>query len=134
MGLPLAWLLVRLMPFRFWSTWLGEAAPGEADPPATPETQAAYDVGWAVRTTNRTVGGRYTCLMQAMAAQWMLSRRHVPTSLVLGTLTERGEDNQLVIKAHAWLKVNGRTVLGDTGERFTAVSSYVRRHPQPVED
>jgi hypothetical protein len=32
------------------------------------------DIRWAIDAINRTVGGRFTCLMQAMAGKVMLNR------------------------------------------------------------
>ncbi len=133
--LPLAWLMVRAVPFRFWHTLLGEATCGESED-ATHRSAArhqdditAKEISWAINAVNRRLGDVYTCLMKAMAAQWMLNRRHISSTLVLGTCTERGVDGKLVIKAHAWLRVEGSTVLGQHAGNFTAVSSYVKLLP-----
>lgn len=125
--LPLAWLLVRGLPFRWWSPRLGAPVPGEATPSGT-DDERARDIAWAVMAINRRVGGRFTCLMLAMAAQWMLNHRRISSSLVLGTRTEHGEDRHLIIKAHAWLRVGSQLVVGHHGGQFTAVSSFVRRY------
>lgn len=129
--LALAWLLVRALPFRFWSHWLGEPAPGEANPTSAGSNARAGDTCWAVIAINTRLGGRFTCLMLAMAAHWMLSRRRISSSLVLGTLTEQDADKRLAIKAHAWLRVGGQVVLGNHDGRYTAISSFIRSHCQP---
>ncbi len=130
--LPFAWLMVRTIPFRYWHTQLGKASSGEVDGAVRRDASRQHDgttakeISWAINAVNRRMGDAYTCLMKAMAAQWMLNRRHIASSLVLGTCTERGADGKLVIKAHAWLRVEGETVLGQHDGSFAAVSSYVK--------
>jgi hypothetical protein len=125
-GLAVSWCLVRGLPFRFWARWLGEQQPGERHATMATVDQPVREICWAVKAINRGVGGRFTCLMLAAAAQWMLSRRHIPCSLVLGTRTEKDGDNRLAIKAHAWLMVGPHILLGEHGGRYTAVSSFIR--------
>lgn len=128
--LPAAWFLVRAVPFRWWSSWLGTSAQGEADPADARFDTRARDIAWAVKAINRRAGGRLTCLMLAMTAQWMLNRRGIPSSLVLGTYYEVDEQQQRIFKAHAWLRVGMYTVLGQHGGRFTAVTSFVKTPSQ----
>ena len=60
---------------------------------------------------------RAVCLPRAMAAQWMLRRRRIPSRLDFGT--RRGEDGAL--EFHAWLSVAGETVMGGREARtYTA--------------
>ncbi|MDI5934180.1 lasso peptide biosynthesis B2 protein [Halomonas kalidii] len=133
--LPLAWLLVRTLPFRFWSRWLGEPVAGEAEPgPSSGNDPRVREVSWAFMAISRGTGERFTCLMLAMAAQWMLDRHRISSSLVLGTRTERGADQRLVLQAHAWLRVGSQIMLGQHGGEYTAVSSFVRTYPWPAED
>ncbi|WP_189465780.1 lasso peptide biosynthesis B2 protein [Litchfieldella qijiaojingensis] len=129
--LPFAWLLVRAVPFRWWSRWLGTSTSGEVDPDVVTVDERSQDIAWAVLAINRHVGERFTCLMLAMAAQWMFSRRRISSSLVLGTLTERGEDKRMVMKAHAWLRVGARVVVGQHGGRYIPISSFVRTYHYP---
>lgn len=129
--LPAAWFLVRALPFRWWSDWLGTSVAGEADPAQAKFDPRASDIAWAVKAINRRVAGRFTCLMLAIAAQWMLNRRGVASSLVLGTCSERDDRQQPVFKAHAWLRVGMRTVLGQHNGRFTAVTSFIKSPAHP---
>ncbi|MFC3286334.1 lasso peptide biosynthesis B2 protein [Litchfieldella rifensis] len=126
--LPWAWILVRTLPFRFWSRGLGKPTPGEADPAVAAVDKRARDICWAIVAINQAAGDRFTCLMLAMTAQWMLNRRHISSSLVLGTRTEQGADNRLTMQAHAWLRVGARIVLGHHGGQYTAISSFVRTY------
>ena len=59
-----------------------------------------------------TVAGRYslvptTCLKEALALSWLLSRRGIATTLRIGVAHRHGD-----LAAHAWLERNGRIILG----------------------
>lgn len=60
------------------------------------------------------------CLPQAMCGKWMLSRRGVATTLHLGL--RKGPEADLL--AHAWLSLNGRTIVGGTAEKFYQVGEF----------
>ncbi len=127
--LPVAWFVVRVLPFKWWSHHLGEVKPGEeilVD--ETLDTQALKEFGWAVRKVNRLFRGVYTCLMLAMAVQWMLSRRKISSTLVLGTLMEKDASGSMVMKAHAWLRAGELIVVGGHGGRYKALSTYLRKY------
>ncbi|WP_181869929.1 lasso peptide biosynthesis B2 protein [Halomonas sp. DQ26W] len=133
--LLLSWMFVRGLPFRYWCSLLGEPAPGEIDIESLhSDSWAVREICWAVAAVNRAMGNRFTCLMLAMAAQRMLTRRGISSSLVLGTLTKRNEVGKLIIKAHAWLRVDGELVMGKHDSRFAAISSYLRRPTPSVRD
>lgn len=126
--LGVAWLLVRAVPFRFWSPWLGTQAPGEVSLGSGQGDDRVRDISRAVSAINVRLGGRLTCLMLAMAVQWMLHRRCISSSLVLGTRAVQDAQQRLALQAHAWVRVGKEVVLGDHGGRYTPVSSFVRRH------
>ncbi|WP_422677736.1 lasso peptide biosynthesis B2 protein [Billgrantia kenyensis] len=126
--LSLAWVLVRAVPFRYWSRWLGHQAAGEADMSEASRDIRVKDICWSISTISRLMRNRYTCLMLAMTAQWMMHRRHISCCLVLGALTCNREQ-RLSLKAHAWVRDATGVVLGDLGESYVPISSFMRRYP-----
>ena len=126
--LAVAWLLVRGVHFRFWSSWLGVQAPGDVGLGSRHCDGRVRDIARLVTVINAELGGRLTCLMQAMAVHWMLHRRRISSSLVLGTSHVADGRKRLALEAHAWVRVGADIVLGEHGGRFTPVSSFVRRH------
>lgn len=126
--LTLAWMMVRLLPFRWWSPRLGEASAGEPPPGDGVDDPRAHAISGAVTAINRAVGGRFTCLMLAVAGQRMLNRRRISSSLVLGTRTERAEAEGPSLTAHAWLRVGSQVILGGHDGRYLPVASFVRRY------
>ncbi|OUE45097.1 hypothetical protein BZY95_04430 [Billgrantia desiderata SP1] len=127
--LTLAWMLVRGLPFRFWSRWLGQQAEGEVELRAAGRDPRALEICWSVSAINARLGGRLTCLMLAMAAQWMLHRRRISSCLVLGTLTQQDAQRRPTFKAHAWVRDASGIVLGHQDEPYVALSSFVRCYP-----
>ena len=125
--LLVAWWLVRRRPFRSFAPILGAAHPGEHLHLDRHDARLLSDVRWAVTAVNRTAGGRFTCLMQGMAAKAMLTRRKVPSTLVLGAKLSRGEEpaETGAMAAHAWLRVGPVVVLGgEVRGEFVPVTSY----------
>ncbi len=75
----------------------------------------------AIRRANRLVfWKRSACLINALAAQWMLSRRGISSVLHLGVAK-----TELGLSAHAWLEVKGHVVVGgDTRDDFAKIASF----------
>ena len=126
--LCLAAALVRLVPFRRWSDRLGtpEVPAGEAQ--RTEHVELLREVARAVDRVNGWSGGRFTCLMQAVAGKVMLNRRRIPNTLVLGVRTT-AQAQGLGIAAHAWLNSGSVVVLG--GEGHTEYTVVARHHSDP---
>jgi hypothetical protein len=123
-----AWWLVRFREFRTYAGALGEAHPASFTSEFTHDDVALLrDIRWAIDAINRTVGGRFTCLMQAMAGKAMLNRRGVENTLILGAKLKRDEADggDAPMAAHAWLRV-GRVVLlgGEASVGYVPVTSY----------
>ncbi|MEM9474838.1 MAG: lasso peptide biosynthesis B2 protein [Pseudomonadota bacterium] len=123
-----AWWLVQFREFRIYAGELGEAHPADLVTEFThDDARLLRDIRWAIDAINRTVGGRFTCLMQAMAGKVILNRRGVENTLVLGAKLKRDHTKagDAPIAAHAWLKV-GRLVLlgGEASVGYVPVTSY----------
>lgn len=116
--------LIRLVPYRYWSGRLGIRGAMERDTAPIDQT-ALRDIRWAVRRVDTALGGRFTCLMQAMAGSEMMLRRGYSAEIVLGVATSRAEGPGMSLAAHAWLRA-GDTVLlgGEKKEGFQEVARY----------
>ncbi len=109
----LAWLcwvkpLLLLVPFRWLAPRLG--TPQSESPPAiTPAERAlALRVSWAVQSVARHVPLGFVCLPQAIAAKWMLRRRHLASTLYLGL----AKPEEMKFTAHAWLRAGDKILTG----------------------
>ncbi|KAB2460678.1 stage V sporulation protein S [Bacillus wiedmannii] len=76
-----------------------------------------------------SIMSRYTfwesqCLVKAIAGMKMLEKRHIESTLYLGT----AKDSHGELIAHAWLRSGSFYVSGSEGmEKFTVVGSFAKR-------
>jgi Transglutaminase-like superfamily len=119
--LALARIAIRIMPFRNIAPHLGHAR-AESPPQVTPEQAAlAKKIGWAVVIMSRSAFWDTKCLVQAIAAQIMLKRRGIPSTLYLGVAKDETRD----LIAHAWVRSGSAILTGAAGHsQFTVVSSF----------
>jgi hypothetical protein len=81
-------------------------------------------VGWAVETTARHSPLTLTCVPQALAALWMLQSRGSAARLIYGVAS----DQHAGFSAHAWVEVNGVSVVGGrAASGFTVLTSFPER-------
>ena len=118
-------LVILVLPFRWVRPVLGRTG---AESPATvpePILARARRVGWAVvRVSQLLSSSRGTCLPQAIAAQVMLRRRHIASTVYLGVLKEPDR----TLNAHAWVRSGHLILTGRAGyEAFNVVSSFAPR-------
>ncbi len=109
--LLLARFLIILVPMRYWRSTLGRIGTatigGGGD--------ACRHVIAAVLSGAQRLPVEMVCLPRAMAVQWMLRRRGVPSALVFGILPQLGSGD--IHALHAWVESGGQTVIGDDPTR-----------------
>lgn len=119
--LVVARLAVWFVPFRRLATHLGDEM--AESPAADTEAQraAAAPIGWAVRTLGRRLPGMSQCLVQAVAATWMLQRRRIPSTLYFGM----ARDSSGKVTAHAWVRCGTQVLTGaKKRHEFTVVATF----------
>ena len=150
-ALVLAKLLVGYVPMRFWRRSL-DTAPDSA--PAPPDREGAppsgnagcggagggaraqqgrrvpQRVGRVVGKVARRLPFSAPCLPQAMAAQWLLRRRGIPSRLAFGARRADSPDGPL--QFHAWLMAAGECVVGAHEiETYAPFPPPAARDPRP---
>lgn len=71
------------------------------------------------------------CLVQALAATWMLQRRGIPSTLYFGLAKET--DGEL--EAHVWVHSGTQVLMGAKRRHdFTAVATFAAPHQNPGPD
>jgi len=114
-----------LIPFQTLRRLLTKMAQGVPKPRDESEDLINH-VSWAVRATSRFVP-RPTCLIKALATQFLLSRRGHEAHLQIGVAkTDEGR-----LEAHAWVESQGRIVAGDPVDpsHFASLSPLDTRRP-----
>lgn len=114
-------LVVKTIPFRLLAQRLGPVNTESAETVQKNDAIIAAQTGWAVGAIARRISTLEQCLLQALAAHWMLSRRGVANTLYFGVHTD--EKKQLL--AHAWLRVGDRIVVGGKGRKgFHVIATF----------
>ncbi len=78
------------------------------------ETITIKDIVWSVQSVSAYVP-RATCLTQAITAQILLSRHNQPSKLKIGVMKDEE------FEAHAWLEIDDKIVLGETGNKYIPI-------------
>jgi len=92
---------------------------------------AAAPIGWAVRGLGRRLPWMSQCLVQAVAATWMLQRRRIPSTLYFGL----AKDPDAHLKAHAWVRCGTGVLTGNEGrDGYTVVATFAAPDLNPGSD
>jgi len=112
-------LALWLLPFRALRTLMPRLAVATSPRKALSgnESEAIACVAWAIGIAARVVPAA-TCLVQAMATQYLLGRHGVESTLRFGVTRAAGE-----FRAHAWITCRDRVVVG--GEESPSVYSML---------
>lgn len=124
-----AWIMVRLLPYRVWKRWLGrpvslDIVPREIAVPGAADGIMLSDIAWAHKRLGQSSRGVFTCLMLGFSARAMLGRRGAEGILVLGAGRTTGE-KKTELGAHAWV-IHGRYDIAGGGERkdYSPVAAF----------
>ncbi|QQN72905.1 lasso peptide biosynthesis B2 protein [Croceicoccus sp. YJ47] len=125
--LAAARLFIGLVPFANWKTMLGTPVAHDrevARPARSDADERMHGCRTAIRRGARYVPGAI-CLPQAMALQWMLSRRKLPSVLTIGFLPGAAVDTE--DRLHAWIRSWRGIEIGDSGKRHVPLISMASR-------
>jgi hypothetical protein len=114
-------LAIRLLPFRRLTGYFERPA-ARPEQAGAARAQAIKDVRWAIWTATRHQRERVVCFPRAVAAQAMLRRRGVSTTLYYGAASREGEG----LSAHVWVQDGEAEVVG---KRSAAGIKVLGRYP-----
>ena len=104
----IAGLILKLLPFRMIPRLF--ALSTSCMSPILPLT--SQDIKRAILISGRLSPWKNKCLVQSLAARWMLNLRSVPSKLSFGVAL--GEDQKVI--AHAWLKTGDFEIVEKNGD------------------
>jgi hypothetical protein len=121
--LGIARLAILALPFKWLAITLGRRMK-ETDATIAPsDIPYARMVGQAVRSAANNTPWESLCLVQAVAAKWMLKQYHIAGTLYLGVTKDATRTKELT--AHAWLRCGHIILTGREGYRqFTVVAMF----------
>lgn len=113
-----------LIPFRLLTPYLGTHMLNTPYIPLPAKLQKKVStISIAINRAVYYMPWKVKCLVQAMAGKFMLKHRKIESTLYLGVV----KNNEIQIKAHAWLRCGDQIVCGEQGiERFTVISIFGR--------
>jgi len=117
--LAIARLAIALLPFRAVGRLAGIRAAGSL--PRDARLATIRRVRWAIRAGAKRVPFRAVCFQQALAAQFMLRRRGVPSTLYFGA----APDDARGLAAHVWVRDGNTDVIGcEEAPRFPILAQF----------
>ncbi len=108
---------LHLIPFRWWAPYLGQLQHETGHTVAADDLPTVDAVSYAVHRAR--LPWQPTCLEQAVAAQWMLRRYRIASTLYLGVRKHE------TLEAHAWVRCGPRILTGGSvAHQYHVIASF----------
>lgn len=111
-GSILSWFAIRMMPMRKLSSFMGHHLNNRTlcIPVDKQDRLKAISMGRLMSMVGNNTPWECKCLSEALCVKWLLDRYDIPSVFYLGaTITDTIESG---MKAHAWIDVGSKTVIG----------------------
>lgn len=113
-------LALNFLPVQRLTAWMGSPKKKPSSISQERSTQTLRRIEWSIDAVNRHVPLTFVCFPQSLAAYFMLRRRNIASRLYYGVMREADQ-----LKAHTWVKVGERTVVGGEVEpHFTVLATF----------
>lgn len=112
LGSLVAWVAIRALRMKRLGAFLGEHQPTNGLSVLATEAQRAkaWEIGQVMAAVGRNVPWECKCLAEALCVKWMLDRYRIPSVTFLGAYL--APEDAKGMKAHAWLAVERKIVIG----------------------
>ena len=122
--LGLSRALIRILKFKRIAKLLGRRNMETEHSDAGIDIKLINRIALSIRCVSKHTPWRSNCLVQAYAAELMLARRKIASTLYLGV----GKDKDGAMIAHAWLRCGNRFVAGGDGStKYTITNRFAKR-------
>ncbi|MGC2402747.1 MAG: lasso peptide biosynthesis B2 protein [Acidobacteriaceae bacterium] len=113
-------IALNFLPVQKLTAWMSRGNTQRAWVTQETAAQTMRRIEWSIDAVVRHAPLTFVCFPQCLAAYFMLRRRHIASKLFYGVAREA---NQL--KAHTWVKVGDRTIVGgDVESHFTVLTVF----------
>jgi len=113
-------LALNLLPVQRLTAWMGMDIQAQSSVSQAKARETIRRVEWSIGAVVRHGPLTFVCFPQSLAAYFMLRRRHIASTLFYGVTRDADQ-----LKAHTWVKVGDRTVVGgDVESQFTVLNTF----------
>jgi hypothetical protein len=111
---------LNFLPVQRLTAWMGTDARALSSLSPAKALETIRRVEWSIGAVVRHGPLTFVCFPQCLAAYFMLRRRHIASKLFYGVTRDADQ-----LKAHTWVKVGDRTVVGgDVEPQFTVLNTF----------
>ena len=111
-------IALNFLPVQTLTAWMGKAQ--QSSLAQKEPAQTLRRIEWSIDAVVRHLPVTFVCFPQCLAAYFMLRRRHIASKLFYGVTRDADQ-----LKAHTWVKVGDRTVVGGNLEsHFTVLTTF----------
>lgn len=112
LGSLVAWVAIRTVSMKRLGVFLGLPYPPPGLSVLATEAQRAkaWEIGQVMAAVGRNVPWECKCLAEALCVKWLLDRYRIPSVTFLGACLD--PEREKGMKAHAWLAVERKIVIG----------------------
>jgi hypothetical protein len=113
-------IALNFLPVRKLTAWMSRSDQAYSSLSQEERAQTLRRVEWSIDAVVRHAPLSFVCFPQCLAAYFMLRRRHIASRLFYGVTRDADQ-----LKAHTWVKVGDRTLVGGEAEsRFTVLTTF----------
>lgn len=119
--LCLAGLANLLLPFKVYSRFLGQINSESPKNPKNVDWEYVDRVSESVRNVSKVSPFNFKCLIQSSVGKYFIAQERIDSTIYFGVKKDESQN----LKAHAWLRVGPKIVLGgEVADQYNVVSRY----------
>lgn len=110
-----------LLPFKVYSRFLGQINYESPKNPKHVDWQYVERISKSIRNVSKVSPIQFKCLVQATVGKYFIAQERIESTLYFGVKKDESQN----LKAHAWLRVGPKIVLGgEVADQYNVVSTY----------
>lgn len=110
-----------LLPFKVYSQFLGQINSESPKNPKQVDWQYVDRISKSVRNVSKVSPFQFKCLVQATVGKYFIAQERIESTIYFGVKKDESQN----LKAHAWLRVGSKIVLGgEVADQYNVVSTY----------
>lgn len=110
-----------ILPFKVYARFLGQINSESSLSPKNIDWQYVERVSKSVRNVSKVSPFNFKCLVQATVGKYFIARERIDSTIYFGVKKDELQN----LKAHAWLRVGPKIMLGgEVADQYNVISTY----------